>query len=78
MEYDGEGNIKSLSEQITKSKFRGLYNLFDPTIVKSVYTLKPFIVGREHEMRIDLIVKDMYEMEYVGPEIMKTICKIWR
>lgn len=68
----GEGfNIRSLYEQIKKIDTQGsLYDLFKSTIRNSVDTIKlaEYIVPIEEEMRIDLILKSIYELEYISIE----------
>jgi hypothetical protein len=62
-------SIKSLFEQVTKPE-NGLYNLFKSTIRNNVDTIKlnEYIVPVEEEMRIDLIMKSIYELDYVSLE----------
>ena len=66
----GEGfNIKSLYEQVSKVDRKGeLYDLFKSTIRNSVGTIKlnEYVVPMEEEMRIDLILKSIYELDYIS------------
>lgn len=68
----GEGlNIKSLYEQVKKLDKEGaLFDLFKSTIRNQVGTIKisEYIVPMEEEMRIDLILKSIYELEFVSIE----------
>ncbi len=68
----GEGfNIKSLYEQVSKLDKKGsLYDLFQSTIRNSVGTivLSEYVVPLEEEMRIDLILKSIYELDYISIE----------
>ncbi len=58
-------NIKSLFEQVTKPE-NGLFNLFKSTIRNNVSQVKlnEYVVPVEEEMRIDLILKSIYELEH--------------
>ena len=68
----GEGfNIKSLYEQLSRNgNSESLVDLFKSTILNSVPTIKlaEYIVPIEEEMRIDLILKSIYELDYVSIE----------
>jgi hypothetical protein len=59
-------DIISLSEYLTFNKKMGLVNLFKPTIINPSIDgeLGTYIVGRDDEMRIDLVFKNIYELEY--------------
>lgn len=68
-----EGNITSISTQL-KFKVGAFYNLFHPSFNSQLpYAFDTFEVRQEHEMRIDLIFKEMYQIDVVGPEIMNDI-----
>lgn len=68
----GEGfNIKSLYEQVKKIDKEGaLYDLFKATVRNQVGAIKinEYIVPIEEEMRIDLILKSIYELDYISIE----------
>lgn len=68
----GEGfNIKSLYEQVKRQDSAGsLFDLFKATIANSVEIIKlsEYIVPMEEEMRIDLILKSIYELEFISVE----------
>ena len=64
-------NIKSLYEQVKKIDKEGaLFDLFKSTIRNQVGTIKinEYVVPMEEEMRIDLILKSIYELDYVSIE----------
>ena len=64
-------NIKSLYEQVKKLDKEGaLYDLFKSTIRNQVGTIKinEYVVPMEEEMRIDLILKSIYELDYISIE----------
>jgi hypothetical protein len=74
--YEFEPNVRCLFEEIKQNATSGLYNLFNPSFVKAdpnQLELRTFVVRQEHEMRIDLIVKEMYDLEFAGPEIMRDV-----
>ena len=64
-------DIVSLSEYLTydrnqKQEGSSLVNLFKPVLINPSIDgeLGTYIVGRDDEMRIDLIFKNIYELEY--------------
>jgi len=64
-------NIKSLYEQVKKLDIEvALYDLFKSTIRNQVGTIKinEYVVPMEEEMRIDLILKSIYELDYISIE----------
>lgn len=72
--YENEPNIASLSNGVRKSVATGLFNLITPTFqINNNVELLPFTVQRDHEMRIDLIFKDMYVVDTPDPTIMYDI-----
>jgi hypothetical protein len=59
-------DIISLSEYLTFDKNQNnLVNLFKPTLINPTIDneLGTYVVGRDDEMRIDLIFKNIYELE---------------
>lgn len=59
-------DIISINEYIKFDENLDLYNLIDPTMIyltEEVVNYKKFKVEKYHEMRIDLIFKDMYDLE---------------
>lgn len=65
-----EPNITCLFNQLTTKK-GGFYDMFNPCFIKGNFQLETFVVGIEHEMRIDLIMKEMYGNDLAGPEVMQ-------
>ena len=64
-------NIKWLYEQVKKLDIEvALYDLFKSTIRNQVGTIKinEYVVPMEEEMRIDLILKSIYELDYISIE----------
>ena len=64
-------NIKSLYEHVKKLDIEvALYDLFKSTIRNQVGTIKinEYVVPMEEEMRIDLILKSIYELDYISIE----------
>ena len=64
-------NIKSLYEQVKKLDIEvALYDLIKSTIRNQVGTIKinEYVVPMEEEMRIDLILKSIYELDYISIE----------
>jgi len=59
-------DIISLNEYLTYDKSIDLVNLFKPVIINPTIDneLGTYVVGRDDEMRIDLIFKNIYELEY--------------
>lgn len=58
-------DIVSLNEYLTYDNNQKLVNLFKPVLINSTIDneLSSYIVGRDDEMRIDLIFKNIYELE---------------
>ncbi len=57
-------NIKSINEYVKFDNERDIYNLFDSTFFyDDTVNFEYFEVLEEHEMRIDLLFRDMYNME---------------
>lgn len=74
-QYQDEANIRSLSD--VRKTGDGLFNLLKPSLKidkgNNNIELVPFTVQREHEMRIDLIFKDMYMIETPSPTLMNDV-----
>jgi hypothetical protein len=59
-------DIISINKFVRFNEREDLYNLFEPTfvyIIPSDVVYKNFTVEEYHEMRIDLIFRDMYDLE---------------
>ena len=61
-------DITSINEYLRFNDDLGLFNLFSPTLTyidhaSNDINLKSFIVEEHHEMRVDLLLRDMYELE---------------
>jgi len=64
-------NIKSLYKTLRTDKTQsGLLNLFQPTIRGGLaesdtdFAFRTYVVTKEDEMRVDLIMKNMYDLSY--------------
>lgn len=57
-------DIKSLRENIKKEQLEDLFNLVKPVFIfRTDLNLNSFEVEEKHEMRIDLIFQDMYDLD---------------
>jgi hypothetical protein len=62
-------DITSINDSVRFDNDLDLYNLFNPTLIYLDdvtgidVTYKDFLVQRYHEMRIDLLFRDMYDLE---------------
>lgn len=71
-DYAYEPNVHCLLKQVKKQN-NNFFDLFSPSFTKVNTPLQEFIVQQQHEMRIDLIARDIYGDELSGPEIMNNI-----